>query len=143
MPGNTNNGIAFLCLSAQSALDRFWGREPEPDGRPYWSDEELTILHRHYEQDGLNVCLELLPNRTPQSIDHKVRRLGLKRRNIAYWTRTELDIVIRSLARGENCQETYDRLIEEGYDRTLVAVRDCRIKMERQYLEAEPVAARL
>ncbi|WP_424606861.1 ribonuclease H-like domain-containing protein [Caldisericum exile] len=42
-----------------------------------WTSEEIKILEKHYPKIGIKVKM-FLPHRTPESIEHKARRLGIK-----------------------------------------------------------------
>jgi len=57
-----------------------------------WSKEEVDILMENYPCKDSSVLLQLLPNRTESSIQHKANRLGLKK-DIRWWTKEEIEIL--------------------------------------------------
>ena len=49
-----------------------------------WTQEELNILFKHYEKDGVDLVCKLLKKRSYKSITTKAKRLGLKTRS--FWS---------------------------------------------------------
>ena len=85
--------------------------------RQEWSTEEISVLEKHYNQDGIQRCVDLLPTRTMQAIQEMARRIGVARKRGNY-TQAELEAIKQGF---------YDKI--EG--RTLSALKTMRSRISR------------
>jgi hypothetical protein len=83
-----------------------------------WTKEDDQILRDHYAKLGWQGCLEIMPKRSKQTIQARVKNLGISTRK--FWTETEdkrlralweLDMRLVDIAKefGRSEQSTYDR----------------------------------
>ena len=62
--------------------------------RHNWTIKEDSILKEHYEKDGIEKCIELLPNRTINAIKDEAFKLGLRLSERKNWT-IEEDVILK------------------------------------------------
>ncbi len=67
-----------------------------------WSDEEIQILHDNWDR-RMNELLELLPDRTVPSIQHKIKRLGYQR-DKTILRQQDYDYILSNLSTKSNKQ---------------------------------------
>lgn len=134
MAGNTKaDAFLFVVSSAQAAAAAFMDRRENRQRRCGWTEKELQIIREYYVDKGSQFCKWHLPKRSIHSIRHKARELGKLRELKIKWQRPELDVVIRGVSRNKCTKEILDDLATAGYERSYIAVRDCRLAMISRY----------
>lgn len=71
-----------------------------------WTDEEIQLLHDNWEE-RMSTLLELLPNRSISSIQHKIKRLGYQR-DKTILTGQDYDYIIANISSKSNKQIAKD-----------------------------------
>ena len=75
-----NKQIEGFIFDGRLFLSQDLIRGGEPLVKDSWSKSEINILKENYLDKPMKILIQLLPDRSPQSITHKACRLGLKRR---------------------------------------------------------------
>lgn len=77
-------------------------KRPKP--RSQWTEDEESILLKHYVNGGTTACMEFLPGRTRNAIAHRARKLGLQTK--VGWTEKEREILRQYYPdEGRNCSK--------------------------------------